>query len=147
MMLLEVLIAVLVFSIGVLGIVGLQTAAMRQSADAGYRAQAAMLADEALGTMWANDRSYSMLNSQWSTTGSDFTGWKSKVSNALPGVHAGNSAVTPVVPSTLPTVSLTPLPNATAPTSTRVVVTVYWQAPSDPSGAPNHSYVITTEIK
>ena len=40
-MLIEALIAILIFSIGILGIVGLQAAAVNQSTDARYRSEAA----------------------------------------------------------------------------------------------------------
>ena len=43
-MLLEALIAILIFSLGVLGIVGMQASAVKASRDAKYRADAGLLA-------------------------------------------------------------------------------------------------------
>ncbi len=50
--LLEVLIALLIFSFGVLGIVGLQANMNIRSTEAKQRAEAAVLADEIIGRMW-----------------------------------------------------------------------------------------------
>ncbi len=50
--LLEVLIALLIFSFGVLGIVGLQANMNIRSTEARQRAEAAVLANEIIGRMW-----------------------------------------------------------------------------------------------
>lgn len=51
--LLEVLVALLVFSLGVLGMVGLQARAIQFSVDAEDRATAAVIANEVVTWMWA----------------------------------------------------------------------------------------------
>ena len=48
-MLLEALIAILIFSLGVLGVVGMQASAIAASRDAKYRTDAALLANEIIG--------------------------------------------------------------------------------------------------
>ena len=50
--LLESLIAILIFSLGVLGIVGLQAAMIKSTSDAKYRADASYIAQQRLGRMW-----------------------------------------------------------------------------------------------
>lgn len=55
-MLIEAMLAILIFSIGVLGIIGLQAAAAKASVDAKYRSEASLLANEIIGRMWATDR-------------------------------------------------------------------------------------------
>ena len=52
--LLEVLIAILIFSVAILGTVGLQAATVRHQTDAKYRVDASFLAEQAIGTMWAD---------------------------------------------------------------------------------------------
>lgn len=52
--LLEALIAVLIFSFGLLALAGLQAAMVKNTTDAKYRADAAFLAQQRLGLMWAN---------------------------------------------------------------------------------------------
>ncbi len=49
--LIEVLVSILVFSLGVLGLVSLQATSMRMSSDARYRADAAFLADQLFARM------------------------------------------------------------------------------------------------
>ena len=54
LMLLEGLIAMLIFSLGILAIVGVQSAAVRHTTDAKYRVDASFLANQTIGQMWAN---------------------------------------------------------------------------------------------
>lgn len=51
---LEILIAILIFSMGVLGLVGLQAAMIKNTAEANYRAEANYIAQQRLGAMWAD---------------------------------------------------------------------------------------------
>ena len=53
--LLEALIGILVFSFGVLGLVGLQAQSIRHINDAQYRAEAVYLAQSLVAKMWADD--------------------------------------------------------------------------------------------
>ena len=55
-MLLEAFIAILIFSMGILAIVGMQASAVKSSADAKYRSEASLLANELIGQMWVSDR-------------------------------------------------------------------------------------------
>lgn len=50
--LLEALIAVLIFSMGMLALAGLQAAMVKNSSDAKYRAEATFIAQQRLGLMW-----------------------------------------------------------------------------------------------
>jgi len=54
-MLLEALIAILIFSIGILSIVGLQASMIKSTADAKMRSEASYLAQERIGQMWTAD--------------------------------------------------------------------------------------------
>ncbi|MBL8303768.1 MAG: pilus assembly protein PilV [Ideonella sp.] len=53
-LLLEVLVALLIFAFGVLGIVGLQAAMTKAQSGSKYRGDAAYLAQELIGNMWAD---------------------------------------------------------------------------------------------
>ena len=53
-MLLEALIGILIFSIGILALLGMQATAMRATMDAKYRSEAAFFANEIIGTMWVD---------------------------------------------------------------------------------------------
>jgi type IV pilus assembly protein PilV len=52
--LLEGLIAILIFSFGVLAMVGMQAASVRHTTDAKYRVDASFLANQSIGQMWAD---------------------------------------------------------------------------------------------
>lgn len=54
MMLLEGMIAIVIFSLGILAIVGLQAATVKQTTDAKYRLDASFLANQSIGTIWTN---------------------------------------------------------------------------------------------
>ena len=53
--LLEALVALLIFSLGLLGMVGFQAASTKIATDSRFRTEAAMLADELLAKMTASD--------------------------------------------------------------------------------------------
>jgi len=146
-MLLEVLIALLIFSLGVLGLVGLQANATKESGQAQYRAQAIMLADELIGMMWAGDHSNANLTATYgsSSTDASFVAWKNKVQSTLPG--AGTVAAAPTV--TLTTVApLAGTPTPTPSSSTLVVVQIYWQLPSESgNGDFAHNVTVSTQIR
>ena len=50
--LIEALVAVLVFSFGILALVSMQTASLRSTGDAKYRADASFLANQIIGQIW-----------------------------------------------------------------------------------------------
>lgn len=50
----EALVAVLIFSMGILALVGLQGAMIKNSSDAKFRSDASFIAQERLGRMWAD---------------------------------------------------------------------------------------------
>lgn len=53
-MLLEALIGILIFSMGILAIVGLQAAAIQNTTDAKYRSDASFYANQVIGQMWVD---------------------------------------------------------------------------------------------
>jgi type IV pilus assembly protein PilV len=149
-MLLEVLIALLIFALGVLGLVGLQANAVKQSGQAKYRADATLLANELIGRMWVSNRSFATLQADFGSAaeGAEYKAWLARVGGALPGAdsHPPQVVVTQVEPlpalsgaASSPAVGLTP--------SSRVTITMRWQAPSDPASMPPRNLVLVTEIK
>jgi type IV pilus assembly protein PilV len=81
---LETLVALLIFSIGVLGIVALQARTVQMSVDGEDRNRAALLADEVVATMWARGST--------SLSSADTTAWTTRVDSMLPGATATVSA-------------------------------------------------------
>ena len=54
MMLVEGMIAILIFSLGILAIIGTQAIAIKQTSDAKYRVDASFLANQAIGAIWTD---------------------------------------------------------------------------------------------
>lgn len=54
MAILEALIAVVIFSMGILALVGLQASMLRNTADSKYRSNANYIAQQAVGNLWAD---------------------------------------------------------------------------------------------
>ena len=52
--LVEAMIAILIFSMGVLAVVGLQAAMIKNTADSKYRADASYIAQQRIGLMWSD---------------------------------------------------------------------------------------------
>lgn len=73
--LVEAMIAILIFSMGVLAVVGLQAAMIKNTADSKYRADAGYIAQQRIGLMWSNPDN---LPADGSNTVSD-------ISDLLPG--------------------------------------------------------------
>lgn len=114
--LLEGLIAILVFSMGVLAIIGLQASAMKTVSDAQYRVEAAYLANRLVSSLWTAGSSGIASYGLPGGSSPELTAWLADVNNRLPGVdtHA-------------PTVAITG--DATA--GYTATVTVFWQPPSE----------------
>ena len=139
-MLLEGLIAILLFSLGILALTGLQAISIKNSASAKYRTEAAFLANQIIGQMWAdnpaslpgyahNPTGGACVFSGAPSTNPNVAGWLGDAST--PGTVAGN------------------LPGATSNrqqisvgAGNLVTVTICWQVPTDP--VP-HSYVAVAQ--
>lgn len=127
-MLLEGLIAILVFSMGVLAIVGLQASSMRTVSDAKYRLEASYLANRLVSSIWAAGSSGISGFSLPGGNSPELATWLAEVSNRLPGAvdHA-------------PTVLITG--DATA--GFTATVTMTWQLPAE---RESHQYVAVAFI-
>lgn len=126
---LEVLVSVLILSLGILALVGLQARSITAAGDAKYRVEATNYADQVVGQMWA-DRGVNGINlANYPTFAAPAANaWRTQVMAALPG------AVTPVI-------VVMPDPNGYL-----VTVTVSWMPPGLPSGAPANNVVVQTRI-
>lgn len=79
--LLEALISILIFSLGVIAIMGLQAASMKSTAESKFRADASFLANQIIGQMWV-DRSN--LSSYTNDSYAPRENWNKVVANTLP---------------------------------------------------------------
>jgi type IV pilus assembly protein PilV len=124
--LLEALIGILIFSIGILALVGMQALAIKHMSDAKYRSDAAFLANEIIGQMWVNRASLG--NFAYAGAGAppvEIDGWVTNIQNSLPGVTAA---------ANLPIITVA---------GTTVTVTVRWQLPG---GADVHRHITMAYI-
>ena len=91
--LIEVLVSILLFSLGILGMIGLQARAISVSVDSEDRNRAALLANDVSSWMWIN-RSVTVASGE-------LTAWQARVANpAAGGLPSGLGTVTPVTGST-----------------------------------------------
>jgi type IV pilus assembly protein PilV len=138
--LLEALIGVLIFSFGILGIVGLQAQALRHTGDAEYRAEATYLANSLISTMWTDDPG--VLKAKYDSTvgtGAGYVAFKNVVGapgTGLPGVVVATDTNIPIVlvdPAA-------PAPQSPSVQGHVVQVSVFWQVPGDTTV---HNYTTT----
>lgn len=135
--LIEVLIAMLVISAGLLGLASIQSTSLRDAGTARYRAIASTLAEELVSRMWLSDHATATLQSSFGSdsAGSGYTAWLAQVQSAgLPGV-----AEHP------PTVNITSVSGggSSGATSAQATVTVRWLAPGDSTA---HAVTLTAQI-
>lgn len=138
--LLEILIAILIFSFGVLGIVGLQATMLSAASDAKYRSEAGFFVTRLLGEMATANRSSLGDLSTFATGGDRYTAWLNEIQNT--NASAGLLGL-PGAADNPPTVTITPTSNASGqPVRYDVTVSVFWQAP----GQPRHQHVVSASI-
>lgn len=112
--LIEALVSLLIFSLGVLGMLAMQAKAISYSVDAEDRSRAAMFANEIIAAMWA----------EGTASPSTETAWKARLANAT---VAG-------LPNALGSLQTT-TDSITGIKTTQVTIT--WHAPSKSSGVSN----------
>jgi type IV pilus assembly protein PilV len=131
-MLLEALIGILIFSLGILALVGMQALAVRLSTDARDRAEASNLASQIVGQMWLNRANLaSFAYSGSGTAPAPLTAWIAQVEAQLPDAAANPPIIT---------IAASPLGTGVG---TETTVTLQWKSPSD---SQVHQYVMTAYI-
>lgn len=146
-MLLEALLGILLFSIGILGLIGMQGVAITNTTEARYRSEAAYLANQIIGRMWidrANLASYALTSSTTSCAAAP-----AAVKNWLCQVE-GDPTATPPLPATLPgiTTAAATRPTITIATDT-VTVTLRWRVAENAAITDNsdiRKYVVIARI-
>lgn len=124
--LLEGLMAILIFSLGILSIVALLGVLVKDSSNAKYRTEASLLANQIIGQMETGEKTNAaLLTAYASPSGTNFLEWSTTVVETLPGVTGAN----------LPTISIAGDNTAT--------VTVSWQSPADNTA---HRFVLIAKI-
>lgn len=139
--LLEALVAIFIFSIGVLGLIGLQAVSIKNSIDAKYRADAAFLANQIIGQMWVDrgnidNYAHYVTGGPCSHTGAastlaPVTNWIAEIGKTLPAASLTAAKIAQIQVTT-------PIAN-----TKQVTVTVCWQSPQETSP---HNFVATAHI-
>ena len=140
--LLEALISILIFSLGILALVSMQTAAARSTVDAKHRADASFLANQIVSSLWveavANRAGY-------------VNGINATVAGAAGCQAGGAGAIAPEALAWLGQVARL-LPNADANrqqitiVNDTVTVRVCWLDRSDNAGGSYHNHVVSAQI-
>ncbi|MEO8104022.1 MAG: hypothetical protein ABI790_15980, partial [Betaproteobacteria bacterium] len=124
-MLLEALVGLLIFSIGILGLVGMQAVATKNVANAQFRSEAGFLASEILSSISIDQKNAASYNSTSiicpGSPSTELQHWACRVAR-LPGAtgYPPAIAIVPVAGTTAMTVSIVvrwKLPDATAPSN------------------------------
>lgn len=124
--LLEALIGILIFSVGILALVGMQALAIKHMSDAKYRSDASFFANEIIGQMWVNRANLGTY--AYAGAGAPpaaINDWVTSIQSALPGVTAA---------ANLPIITVA---------GTTVTVTVRWQLPG---GSDVHRHITMAYI-
>lgn len=133
--LLEALIAILIFSIAMLGTMGMYAKSVRNNSEAEFRFEASYMANELVGMMRSDNKTPATLMTNYATGGPKYVTWLASATqaNRLPGL-----ATNP------PTVAIVTIPGAAPPDTSKsqVTITLYWQLPN----STVHSHVFTTLI-
>ena len=145
-MLIEALIGILIFSIGILALIAMQATAVRSTQDARYRTEAVNYANDLLGKIMVNVKrtadpatltaSLGEFTHQPTTTGNcDFSGGESKsiVVTEWAALVSGAATGAPRLPLPGTTARmLQVLVDTTDGAHNMVSITVCWKAPDDP---------------
>lgn len=128
--LVESLLAILVFSLGLVALLLLLSAALRESGNAHLRSQASLLAADLIERMWNGDRSLAGLRSRFVATengeADEYAQWLSSVQRSLPGVSAARHR-----------------PQLTIDEDRSVTLLLQWQSPGE---ADAHQLVVHSRI-
>ena len=132
-MLIEALLAILIFSIGILAVVGMQGVAIKNVTESKYRSEAAFLTNELMAKMWTDPGNIALYAYPGSgTVPGRLAEWVNKIDTTLPGAAVVQPKVT--------------ITGATAQGAT-VQVDVFWRLPEETTaGLPPHSHTVVASV-
>jgi type IV pilus assembly protein PilV len=134
-MLIEALLAILIFSIGILAVVGMQGIAIKNVGESKIRNDANFLAGELLSQMWADNGNITTGNYNYAGSGGApgrIAPWVARVTGKMPG------GLGPIVTLTNPSAQ-----------GASVQITIRWQLPEEANlnpPPPPHSYTVLAAV-
>jgi type IV pilus assembly protein PilV len=155
-MLLEALIAILIFSLGILTVIGIQATSIRLAADAQLRSKAALLADWLVGEMWASGGKIGDMATKFASPGgSEYAKWLN--CHVTPNDTCSIDGFTPDIRSGLPGVVAggDTEPSVTIVTggviggearNVQVTITLFWRTPSMDADETPHQHIVISHI-
>jgi type IV pilus assembly protein PilV len=124
--LIEALVGIMIFSIGVLGLVGLQAAMVKAQTQANYRAEAAQLAQDLVGRMWVDTGNAAGYHDAATCKAIELCNqWLERVTDRLPGKIA---------------------PEVTLADGGRTEIVLSWIAPGESEEDGRHSFRTVTAV-
>jgi len=132
-MLIEALLAILIFSIGILAVVGMQSVAIKNVTESKYRSEAAFLTNELMAKLWTDPGNIALYDYPGTgTVPPRLTDWVNKINTTLPGATVVQPRVT--------------ITGATAQGAT-VQIQVFWRLPEEASaGLPPHNHTVMASV-
>lgn len=124
--LIESLLAIFVFSVGLLALLALLTATLKESDNARYRSEASLLATDLVSRMWSGERSLQSLRQRFTPAADEYQRWLDRVRSTLPGIADDKN-----------------LPELLIDDERTITLTLHWQAPSD---TQQHHLVVVTRL-
>jgi len=124
-LLIEGLVSILIFAIGVLALMGMQAVAIKNASQAQYRSDAALMANQILGVVMADQANIQLY--------------------ADGGGSAVREAWDQEVATTLPNGSTTITYSDTSDNPRLLTITINWRAPDESSGE-THQHVTTANV-
>jgi type IV pilus assembly protein PilV len=124
--LIEALLGILIFSIGILALIGMQSVAVKNTADARYRTEAAYLANNILSQIRLDMANVALYDDSSVGTHAPRTAWRNQVEAMLPGVSILSA-------QRVPEIDIVPGPTYTGDgdPSSQVTVKIHWRQPGE----------------
>ncbi len=140
--LLEALIAILIFSLGILGVVATQARSVQLLSEATLRSQAAQHVSDLIAEMWLTDPAQrAQLYDSTSATPIRYLAWKQRIETGPRALPGASDAPPEVVVNTIQTpYSALSLGSQTV---SAITVTIFW---SPPGAGTTNSYTTTAMI-
>jgi len=124
--LIEALLGILIFSIGILALIGMQSVAVKNTVDARYRTEAAYLASSVVSQMRLDMANITLYPDTNTGSYAPRTTWRSQVEATLPGINVASV-------QRVPSINLVPGPtyagDLDAPS--QITVVVRWLQPGE----------------
>jgi len=139
---LEALIAVMIFAIGILGTIGLQVKIMSLSTDARYRTDATFLANQIIAQIWVDPVSSpagQLVNASYACATCDAANVNANIQDWVKQTHGADGVLPPYN-------DYAACPSSIVMNGNQVTVTLQWKLPQE-AGNVCHAYTSMTEIQ